>query len=195
MHSSGFFSALAAACVCVPCVFLVHTLNTNYLLLRIDSVFRVVGDHTHTKNVVLKLIQQKVKIMPSRQHSRGGFDYASSTYARMAYPYQHYPYQQPYYGYQAQHPGYSGAYLNGYGSGYSHAYGADGYHHYMRSHDPNYESFSSDGPSVDDKWRSTYPYVPTSYSQQSKHWKKMFISRLIFFKDKKKTLRRKGIVL
>ena len=55
-----------------------------------------------------------------------------------------------------------------YGSGYSHAYGADGYHHYMRSHDPNYDAFYAEGPSVDERWRNTYPYVPTSYSQQSK---------------------------
>ena len=55
-----------------------------------------------------------------------------------------------------------------YGSGYSHAYGSEGYHHYMRAHDPSYEAFYNEGPSVDERWRSTYPYVPTSYSQQCK---------------------------
>ena len=57
-----------------------------------------------------------------------------------------------------------------YGSGYSHAYGSEGYHHYMRAHDPSYEAFYNEGPSVDERWRSTYPYVPTSYSQQCKKY-------------------------
>lgn len=55
-----------------------------------------------------------------------------------------------------------------YGTGYSHAYGSEGYHHYMRNYDPSYSDFySGEGPSVEDKWRSTYPYVPTSYSYNS----------------------------
>ena len=36
----------------------------------------------------------------------------------------------------------------------------------MRSYDPSYDAFYTEGPSVDDKWRSTYPYVPTSYLHQ-----------------------------
>ena len=54
-----------------------------------------------------------------------------------------------------------------YGNGYTHAYGSEGYHHYMRNYDPSYNDFYSEGPSVEDKWRSTYPYVPTSYSYNS----------------------------
>ena len=52
------------------------------------------------------------------------------------------------------------AYSNG-------AYGSDGYHHYMRSYDPNYDAYFPEGPSVEDKWRNTYPYVPTSYNHTS----------------------------
>ena len=37
----------------------------------------------------------------------------------------------------------------------------------MRNYDPSYSDFYSEGPSVEDKWRSTYPYVPTSYSYNS----------------------------
>ena len=37
----------------------------------------------------------------------------------------------------------------------------------MRNHDPSYDAFYAEGPSVDDKWRSTYPYVPTSYLHQT----------------------------
>ena len=58
-------------------------------------------------------------------------------------------------------------YLFRYGNGYTHAYGSEGYHHYMRNYDPSYNDFYSEGPSVEDKWRSTYPYVPTSYSYNS----------------------------
>ena len=54
-----------------------------------------------------------------------------------------------------------------YGAGYSHAYGSDGYHHYMRNFDPSYDGFFTEGPSVEDKWRTTYPYVPTSYMASS----------------------------
>jgi hypothetical protein len=54
-----------------------------------------------------------------------------------------------------------------YGTGYSAAYGSEGYHHYMRNYDPTYAEFYTDGPSVEDKWRTTYPYVPTSYSYNS----------------------------
>ena len=54
-----------------------------------------------------------------------------------------------------------------YASNYGNAYGADGYHSYMRNQDPTYDAFYAEGPSVDDKWRSTYPYVPTSYSHQT----------------------------
>ena len=54
------------------------------------------------------------------------------------------------------------------GGAYSaNAYGADGYHQYMRTYDPSYDAFFPEGPSVDDKWRSTYPYVPTAYSYNS----------------------------
>ena len=54
-----------------------------------------------------------------------------------------------------------------YASTYVNAYGAEGYHNYMRNQDPSYDAFYADGPSVDDKWRSTYPYVPTSYLYQT----------------------------
>ena len=54
-----------------------------------------------------------------------------------------------------------------YASSYGNAYGADGYHSYMRNQDPTYDAFYAEGPSVDDKWRSTYPYVPTSYLHQT----------------------------
>ena len=37
----------------------------------------------------------------------------------------------------------------------------------MRGYDPSYDAFYTEGPSVDDKWRSTYPYVPTSYLHQN----------------------------
>ena len=37
----------------------------------------------------------------------------------------------------------------------------------MRTYDPSYDAFFPEGPSVDDKWRSTYPYVPTAYSYNS----------------------------
>ena len=37
----------------------------------------------------------------------------------------------------------------------------------MRNQDPTYDQFYQDGPSLDDKWRSTYPYVPTSYLHQT----------------------------
>ena len=37
----------------------------------------------------------------------------------------------------------------------------------MRGYDPSYDSFYTEGPTVDEKWRSTYPYVPTSYLHQS----------------------------
>ena len=53
-----------------------------------------------------------------------------------------------------------------YASAYNSAYGADGYQ-YMRNYDPSYDTFFPDGPTVDDKWRSTYPYVPTSYSHHN----------------------------
>ena len=53
-----------------------------------------------------------------------------------------------------------------YASAYNSAYGADGYQ-YMRNFDPSYDAFFTDGPTVDDKWRSTYPYVPTSYSHHA----------------------------
>ena len=33
----------------------------------------------------------------------------------------------------------------------------------MRGYDPSYDAFYTEGPTVDDKWRSTYPYAPTSY--------------------------------
>ena len=54
-----------------------------------------------------------------------------------------------------------------YSSSYVNAYGAEGYHNYMRNQDPTYDQFYQDGPSLDDKWRSTYPYVPTSYLHQT----------------------------
>ncbi len=54
-----------------------------------------------------------------------------------------------------------------YGAGYSHAYGSEGYHHYMRQYDPSYDAFDPEGPSVDDRWRNTYPYVPTSFRANS----------------------------
>ena len=57
--------------------------------------------------------------------------------------------------------------IHSYGSGYSHAYGSEGYHQYMRNYDPSYDAFFTDGPSVEDKWKSTYPYVPTSYVASS----------------------------
>jgi len=53
-----------------------------------------------------------------------------------------------------------------YAQSYVNAYGAEGYHNYMRNQDPTYDAFYAEGPSVDDKWRSTYPYVPTSYLHQ-----------------------------
>ncbi len=57
--------------------------------------------------------------------------------------------------------------MHSFGSGYTHAYGSEGYHHYMRQYDPSYDAFFTDGPSVEDKWRNTYPYVPTSYQASS----------------------------
>ena len=37
----------------------------------------------------------------------------------------------------------------------------------MRGYDPSYDAFYTDGPTVDEKWRNTYPYVPTSYLHQN----------------------------
>ena len=37
----------------------------------------------------------------------------------------------------------------------------------MRGYDPSYDAFYTEGPTVDEKWRSTYPYVPTSYLHQN----------------------------
>ncbi len=37
----------------------------------------------------------------------------------------------------------------------------------ISGYDPSYDAFYTEGPSVDDKWRSTYPYVPTSYLHQN----------------------------
>jgi hypothetical protein len=37
----------------------------------------------------------------------------------------------------------------------------------MRNYDPSYDSFFTEGPTVDDKWRNTYPYVPTSFSHHN----------------------------
>merc|ERR1712079_77631 len=71
----------------------------------------------------------------------------------------YYPPTTPY------HPIYNGYLNSGYGTWYTNAYGADGFQ-YMRGYDPSYDAFYTDGPSVDDKWRSTYPYVPTSYLHQ-----------------------------
>lgn len=126
--------------------------------------------------------------MPSRKTSRNGFDYAASQqqtpgsyadpryrgggaggYATVGYGgYSAYPYTQPYYPGYPTHPAYGGAYVqSGYASNYGNAYGAEGYNNYMRNQDPTYDAFYAEGPSVDDKWRSTYPYVPTSYSQQT----------------------------
>ena len=53
-----------------------------------------------------------------------------------------------------------------YGTWYTNAYGADGFQ-YMRGYDPSYDAFYTDGPTVDEKWRNTYPYVPTSYLHQN----------------------------
>ena len=53
-----------------------------------------------------------------------------------------------------------------YATAYNSAYGANGYQ-YMRNYDPSYDSFFTEGPTVDDKWRSTYPYVPTSFSHHN----------------------------
>lgn len=75
---------------------------------------------------------------------------------------------QPYYppSAPAYHPAYQqtyNGYLNsGYGTWYTNAYGADGFQ-YMRGYDASYDAFYTDGPTVDEKWRDTYPYVPTSY--------------------------------
>ena len=55
-----------------------------------------------------------------------------------------------------------------YGTWYTNAYGADGFQ-YMRGYDPSYDAFYTDGPTVDEKWRSTYPYVPTSYLQHNQN--------------------------
>ena len=52
--------------------------------------------------------------------------------------------------------------IHRYGTWYTNAYGADGFQ-YMRGYDPSYDAFYTDGPTVDEKWRDTYPYVPTSY--------------------------------
>eukprot|EP00095_Tigriopus_kingsejongensis_P007882 snap_masked-scaffold127_size327531-processed-gene-2.15 protein:Tk07882 transcript:snap_masked-scaffold127_size327531-processed-gene-2.15-mRNA-1 annotation:"sodium- and chloride-dependent glycine transporter 2-like" len=107
--------------------------------------------------------------MPSRKQSRSGFDYASSGpyypptqsqygspgYATASYPV--YGYTNP--GYPPQPPGAHETY----GS----AFGANGYHHYMRAFDPNYDAYFPEGPTVEDKWRNTYPYVPTSYTHTS----------------------------
>ncbi len=35
----------------------------------------------------------------------------------------------------------------------------------MRQYDPSYDAFDPEGPSMDDRWRSTYPYVPISYAR------------------------------
>ena len=37
----------------------------------------------------------------------------------------------------------------------------------MRQYDPSYDAFDPEGPSVDDRWRNTYPYVPTSFRANS----------------------------
>lgn len=108
--------------------------------------------------------------MPGRKGSRNGFDYATYADPRGFHRGYYGQYQmQPYYAgapTNPYHPQYNGYVNNGYGTWYSNAYGADGFH-YMRGYDPSYDAFYTEGPSVDDKWRSTYPYVPTSYSQHT----------------------------
>ena len=116
-----------------------------------------------------------------RKASRGGFDYATYSEARgfhrggastsaasaagTAGYYGAYT-MQPYYPPTAYHPVYNGYLNSGYGTWYSNAYGADGFQ-YMRGYDPSYDAFYTEGPTVDEKWRSTYPYVPTSYLHQN----------------------------
>ncbi|TRY72568.1 hypothetical protein TCAL_10129 [Tigriopus californicus] len=103
--------------------------------------------------------------MPSRKHSRSGFDYATPAVYYPTAPSSQYPPTggYPIYGYNAA----SGYPHYGYGGPYNSAYGAEGYHHYMRSYDPNYDAYFPEGPTVEDKWRNTYPYVPTSYTHTS----------------------------
>ena len=113
-----------------------------------------------------------------KSSSRGGFDYATYSEARgfhrggatsaasaSAGYYGAYT-MQPYYPPTAYHPVYNGYLNSGYGTWYSNAYGADGFQ-YMRGYDPSYDAFYTEGPTVDEKWRSTYPYVPTSYLHQN----------------------------
>jgi len=127
--------------------------------------------------------------MPKKRNgSRSGFDYATYSEARgfhrgappLAPPgappppahapgYYHGAYtMQPYYppSTPAYHPVYNGYLNSGYGTWYTNAYGADGFQ-YMRGYDPSYDAFYTDGPTVDEKWRNTYPYVPTSYLHQN----------------------------
>ena len=108
--------------------------------------------------------------------SRGGFDYATYSEARGFHRGANPNAGAAYYGAYtmqpytpaaaAYHPVYNGYLNSGYGTWYSNAYGADGFQ-YMRGYDPSYDAFYTEGPTVDEKWRSTYPYVPTSYLHQS----------------------------
>jgi len=97
--------------------------------------------------------------MPSRKSSRNHTDYPSSTssrgYSNGGYTYPIVPGQPMHYGS-----------YNPYGTADRRQFSRDGLYNYDPYRRGEYAP-SHGGPGVEDKWRNTYPYVPTSYYYHS----------------------------
>jgi len=98
--------------------------------------------------------------MPSRKSSRNHNDYPASTssrgYSNGGYTYPIVPGQPMHYGS-----------YNPYGTADRRQFSRDGLYNYDPYRRGDYSHSHSGGPGVEDKWRNTYPYVPTSYYYHS----------------------------
>jgi len=98
--------------------------------------------------------------MPSRKSSRNHTDYPASTssrgYSNGGYTYPIVPGQPMHYGS-----------YNPYGTADRRQFSRDGLYNYDPYRRGDYAPSQGGGPGVEDKWRNTYPYVPTSYYYHS----------------------------